>query len=94
VSTITVLMHDVARAVVDGEENGFVKIHIRDGTDRILGSTIVGRHAGDIIATIVLAMDTGVGLRTLASSVDPYPTRAGAIKMAAEAFERSQKSTH
>jgi pyruvate/2-oxoglutarate dehydrogenase complex dihydrolipoamide dehydrogenase (E3) component len=92
VSTITVPMHDVDRAVVDGEEEGFVKIHIRDGTDRILGATVVARHAGEMISDISLAMATGTGLRQLARVSHPYPTQASAIKMAANTFSRSHRS--
>jgi hypothetical protein len=46
VKTFTIPMHDVYRAITDGEDAGFVKIHVREGTDRILGATIVARHAG------------------------------------------------
>ena len=59
-------MHEVARAITDGEEVGFVKIHVKEGTDRILGATIVARHAGEMINEITLAMVAGIGLRTLA----------------------------
>lgn len=50
--TFTVLMHDVDRAIVDGEEEGFVKIHVQEGTDKILGATVVARHAGEMINDI------------------------------------------
>ena len=89
VSTITVLMNDVDRAILDGEEEGFVKIHIRDGTDHILGATIVSRHAGEMIGILALAMNAGLGLRSLARVIYPYPTQSIAIKMAADAFERT-----
>ena len=92
VGTITILMHDVDRAVTDGEEDGFVKIHFEDGTDRILGATIVGRHAGEMISVLALAMTRGTGLRSLAKVVFPYPSRTGAIAMAAEAFVRTRVS--
>lgn len=92
VSTITILMHDVDRAVTDGEEDGFVKIHVRDGTDRILGATIVGRHAGEMISVLTLAMDRGIGLSSLANVVFPYPVRTGAIAMAAETFVRTRRA--
>lgn len=92
VKTFTVLMHEVDRAIVDGEEDGFVKIHVREGTDRILGATIVARHAGEMINGISLAMVSGVGLRTLASVIHTYPTQAEAIKQAAEACARTRPS--
>ena len=89
VRTFTILMHDVDRAVIDGEAGGFVKIHVRDGTDRILGATIVARHAGEMINGISLAINAGIGLRALARVIHTYPTQAEAIKMAAEAYDRS-----
>ena len=90
VKTFTILMHDVDRAVTDGEEEGFVKIHVRDGTDRILGATIVAPHAGEMINGLSLAITTGLGLRALAGVIHTYPTQAEAIKMAADAYARTR----
>jgi pyruvate/2-oxoglutarate dehydrogenase complex dihydrolipoamide dehydrogenase (E3) component len=92
VSTITIPMHEVDRAIADGEEEGFVKIHIKDGTDKILGATVVARHAGEMISDISLAMAAGIGLRQLARVSYPYPTQAAAIKMAAITFDRAHGS--
>ena len=89
VKTFSVPMHDVDRAVADSEEAGFVKIHVREGSDRILGATIVARHAGEMIGEIALAMVAGVGLRKLSRVMHPYPTQAQAITMAADACRRS-----
>jgi pyruvate/2-oxoglutarate dehydrogenase complex dihydrolipoamide dehydrogenase (E3) component len=66
VKTFTVPMHDVDRAIADGEEDGFVKIHVREGSDKILGATVVARHAGEMINGISLTMVAGVGLGTVA----------------------------
>lgn len=85
VKTFTVPMHDVARAVTDSEEYGFVKIHVREGSDHILGATIVGRYAGEMINTISLAMVTGLGLCQLAGVIHSYPTQGEAIRQAAQA---------
>ena len=90
VKTFTVPMHDVDRAVTDAEDVGFVKIHVEERGDRILGATIVGRHAGEIINEITLAMVAGVGLGTLAQVIHPYPTQAAAIQQAAEAYLRTR----
>jgi pyruvate/2-oxoglutarate dehydrogenase complex dihydrolipoamide dehydrogenase (E3) component len=90
VKTFTIPMHDVDRAVADDEETGFVKIHVRDRTDRILGATVVARHAGDMINEITLAMVAGVGLGTLARVIHAYPTQAEAIKKAADAYTRTR----
>ena len=86
VKTFTVPMHDVDRAITDGEDKGFVKIHVKEGTDKILGATVVARHAGEMINTISLAIGSGIGLRSLARVVQAYPTQAQAIKMAADAY--------
>ncbi|MGH8157438.1 MAG: mercuric reductase [Rhodanobacter sp.] len=90
IKTFTVPMHQIDRAVTDSEEDGFVKIHIRDGTDTILGATIVARHAGEMINEITLAMVAGIGLRTLAKVIHAYPTQAEAIREAAKAYTRSR----
>jgi pyruvate/2-oxoglutarate dehydrogenase complex dihydrolipoamide dehydrogenase (E3) component len=89
VKTYTVPMHDVVRAITDGEENGFVKIHVREGTDRILGATIVGRYAGELINNISLAMVAGLGLRRLAQVIHAYPTQGEAVRQAAQACAQS-----
>lgn len=90
VKTFTVPMHDVDRALADGEESGFVKIHVREGTDRILGATIVARHAGEMINEISLAMAAGIGLRKLARVIRAYPTQAEAIGMAADNYNKTR----
>ena len=86
VRTLTIPMHDVHRAIADGEEVGFVKIHVKERTDRILGATIVARHAGEMINEITLAIVARIGLRTLAGVIHAYPTQAEAIKKAADAY--------
>jgi pyruvate/2-oxoglutarate dehydrogenase complex dihydrolipoamide dehydrogenase (E3) component len=85
VKTFTVLMHDVDRAITDGEDEGFVKIHVREGSDKILGATVAASHGGEMISEISLAMSAGIGLSALARVNHPYPTQSQAIKMAAEA---------
>jgi pyruvate/2-oxoglutarate dehydrogenase complex dihydrolipoamide dehydrogenase (E3) component len=89
VKTYTVPMHDVVRAITDGEEEGFAKIHVREGTDRILGATIVGRHAGELINNISLAMVAGMGLRRLAQVIHAFPTQGEAVRQAAQACAQS-----
>lgn len=86
VKTFTVPMHDVDRAMTDSEEDGFVKIHVREGSDKILGATIVARHAGEMINSVSLAMVAGIGLRELARVVHAYPTQGSAIRQAADAY--------
>lgn len=81
---------DVDRAVLDGEEEGFVKVHTLAGTDRILGATVVARHAGEMISELTLAMVGGLGLGTIAKTIHPYPTQAEAIKRAGDAYSRTR----
>jgi len=90
--TFTVPMSDVDRAVLDGEEAGFVKIHVHEGTDTILGATIVARHAGEMINEISLAMVAGIGLKTVSQVIHSYPTQAEAIRKAADAYTRTRLS--
>lgn len=90
VTTFTRPLSEVNRAVVDGEENGFVRIHVKKGTDKILGATIVARHAGEMISEITLAMVGRVGLGALAQVIHPYPTQAEGIKQAADAYNRTR----
>ena len=80
----------VDRAILDGETDGFVKVHVRAGTDRIVGATVVARHAGDMISTLTLAMTAGLGLGALAKTIFPYPTQAEAIKRVADAYNRTR----
>jgi pyruvate/2-oxoglutarate dehydrogenase complex dihydrolipoamide dehydrogenase (E3) component len=88
VKTFVQLLREVDRAVLDGEDEGFVKVHVLAGTDRILGATIVARHAGEMISELTLAMVGRVGLGTLAKTIHPYPTQAEAIKRVGDAYNR------
>ncbi len=89
VDTYRVPLHEVNRAVTDGEEEGFVKIHVRRGGDRIVGATIVAAHAGEMISEVTLAIVGRLGLRALLGVIHPYPTQAEGIKRAAAAHARS-----
>jgi pyruvate/2-oxoglutarate dehydrogenase complex dihydrolipoamide dehydrogenase (E3) component len=83
-------MRHVDRAVLDGEDEGFVKVHVRKGTDRIVGGTIVSAHAGETIGELTLAMVAGRGLRTLSSTIHPYPTQAEALRKIGDAYNRTR----
>jgi pyruvate/2-oxoglutarate dehydrogenase complex dihydrolipoamide dehydrogenase (E3) component len=89
-TTFKILFSEVDRAILDGKEEGFVKIHVRKGGDEILGATIVADHAGDMISEITLAMVAGVGLGKIANVIHPYPTQAEAIRKAADAYNRTR----
>ena len=81
---------EVDRAVIDGEDEGFVKVHARRDTDRIVGATVVARHAGDMIGELTLAITAGVGLGRLASVIHPYPTQAEAIRQVGDMYNRTR----
>ncbi len=89
VETIEIKFSDVDRAIVDGEENGFLKIIHLKNSDRIVGATIVASHAGEIISEITMAIVNKIGLTKLASVIHPYPTQAEAIKKAADTYRRT-----
>ena len=90
VDTFVRPMNEVDRAIADGEEEGFVKVHVRKGTDKILGATIVARHAGEMINEITLAMVGNIGLGTLGNVIHSYPTQAEAIKQVADMYNRTR----
>ena len=90
VTTFVQEFRDVDRAVLDGEVSGFVKVHVRQGGDQIVGATIVARHAGEMLSELTLAIARGVGLGAIATVIHPYPTQAEAIKKVADAFNRTR----
>lgn len=92
VDTFEVPLGHVDRAVVDGETGGFVKVHVRRGTDRIIGGTIVANHAGDLISEITVAMRGGLGLRRIGDAIHPYPTQAEAVRRTGDLYQRSRLS--
>ena len=80
---------DLDRAIADGEAHGFVKVLTVPGKDKILGVTIVGEHAGDLLAEFVLAMKHGIGLNKILGTIHIYPTLAEANKYAAGVWKRN-----
>lgn len=82
--------HDVDRAILDGEDEGFVKMHVKKGSDKIVGATIVATHAGDMISEITLAMTHGLGLGKIGSTIHPYPTQAEAIRRLGDQYSRTR----
>ena len=90
VQTFVQELHVVDRAILDGETEGFVKVHVRKGSDKIVGATIVARHAGEMISELTLAMVGGLGLKTLSTVIHPYPTQAEAIKKTGDAYNRTR----
>jgi pyruvate/2-oxoglutarate dehydrogenase complex dihydrolipoamide dehydrogenase (E3) component len=90
VDTFVKPMKEVDRSITEGENEGFVKIHVKKGTDQILGATIVARHAGEMISEITLAIACNVGLSKLAGVIHPYPTQAEAIRQVGDLYNRTR----
>lgn len=90
IDTLTIPLSDVDRAVLDGAEEGFLRLHLQKGKDRILGATVVAEHAGDLLAGLSLAVTTKVGLNKIAGTILPYPTQAEVIKKAADTWRRGK----
>ena len=82
---------DLDRAIADSEDHGFVKVLTSPKSDKILGATIVGAHAGDMISEYILAMTHGLGLNKILSAIHIYPTMAEANKYAAGEWKKARK---
>lgn len=82
-------LDDLDRAIADGADHGFVKVLTVPGKDRILGATIVGEHAGELLAEFTLAMKHGLGLNKILGTIHTYPTLSEASKYAAGEWKRA-----
>jgi pyruvate/2-oxoglutarate dehydrogenase complex dihydrolipoamide dehydrogenase (E3) component len=90
VDTFTRELTEVDRSILEGHTNGLVRVHVRKGTDKIVGATIVAANAGDMISEITLAMTHKLGLRHIADTIHPYPTQAEAIRQVGDAYNRTR----
>ncbi|MFL6289936.1 MAG: FAD-dependent oxidoreductase, partial [Thermoanaerobaculia bacterium] len=90
VDTLTVPLSSVDRAILDGADEGFLRVHLEKGKDRILGATLVADHAGDMIGELCLAITHGIGLGKIAGVIHPYPTQGEVIKKAADQWRRTK----
>lgn len=90
VNTLTVPLADTDRAQIDGETAGFARVHLKKGSDKILGATIVAQHAGEMIGEMALAATNGIGLAAIGRTLHPYPTQAEVIKKLADTYNRSR----
>jgi pyruvate/2-oxoglutarate dehydrogenase complex dihydrolipoamide dehydrogenase (E3) component len=88
VEVTTYPLDDLDRAVAEGEAHGWVKVITSPGRDRILGATIVGAGAGELIGELIVAMTHGLGLKKLMSTIHVYPTMTEAVKLSAGAWRR------
>ncbi len=90
IDTYSAKMKAVDRAVTDGETDGFIKVHTAKGSGKILGATIVGAHAGELINEITIAMKHKLSLGALASVIHPYPTEAEIINKVAIEYNKTR----
>ena len=86
----TVPLDEVDRAVLESEETGFVKVLTKKGSDQILGVTLVGAHAGDLLHEFVLAIKQGIGLGAIASTIHAYPTFAELARKAGDKYSKTR----
>jgi pyruvate/2-oxoglutarate dehydrogenase complex dihydrolipoamide dehydrogenase (E3) component len=92
VKSFTVMMQDVDKAITDGQELGFVKIHAKIGTDEILGATIVSSRACEMISEVAVIMSTGIGMTQLGGHCSHHPAQSQAIMLAGLAYRKDQVS--
>jgi pyruvate/2-oxoglutarate dehydrogenase complex dihydrolipoamide dehydrogenase (E3) component len=90
VKTFVQPLGEIDRAILGGETEGFVRIHVREGSDEIIGATIVAADAGEMISEVTLAMVGGLRLGTIARTIHPYPTRSEAIRKIGDAYNRTR----
>ncbi len=90
VDTYVQHLRDVDRALLEGDDEGLVRVHVKKGTDQVLGATVVARNAGDLICELTLAMTHGLGLAEIGSTIHPYPTQADAIRKLGDQYNRTR----
>ncbi|MEM7384742.1 MAG: mercuric reductase [Verrucomicrobiota bacterium] len=90
VDTFTQELSGVDRAILSGETEGFVRVHLKKGTDQLVGATVVGANAGDMIGELSLALTNGIGLGKIANTIHPYPTVAEAIRKVGDLYNRTR----
>jgi len=89
---ITVPLAEVDRAILDGQTEGFLRLVLKAGSDRILGATLVAEHAGEMIGSLSLAITHGIGLGKIATTIQPYPTQAEVLRKAANQWRKRKLS--
>ncbi|MEP7381290.1 MAG: mercuric reductase [Gemmatimonadota bacterium] len=90
VQTFHVSLGEVDRAILDGETDGFARVHVQNGTDRIVGATIVAEHAGDLLAEVTLCMSNRIGLAAIGATMHPYPTQGDALRRCADLWRKTK----
>ena len=92
IDVVDVQMSEVDRAVLDGETEGYCRVRVARGSDRIVGVTIVAAHAGEMITEATLAMTSKLGLAKIGGTMHPYPTQAEVLRKASDAWQRRKLS--
>lgn len=90
VATITQELADNDRAILDGEDEGFARVHYDRKTGKILGGTIVARHAGEMVGELTIAITSGLKMSALSTTIHPYPTQAEVLKRIGDAYMRTK----
>jgi pyruvate/2-oxoglutarate dehydrogenase complex dihydrolipoamide dehydrogenase (E3) component len=90
ITSFSVPLHDVDRARLEGETEGFCRIHVKEGSDTIVGATIVAPNAGDMISEVTLCMTNDLGLAAIGKTMHPYPTQGEVLRKVADAWRRTK----
>jgi pyruvate/2-oxoglutarate dehydrogenase complex dihydrolipoamide dehydrogenase (E3) component/uncharacterized membrane protein YdjX (TVP38/TMEM64 family) len=90
VATISEPLKDVDRAILDGEDEGFARVHYDKKTGRVLGGTLVARHAGEMISELTLAIVAKQKIGVLSSTIHPYPTQGEVLRKVGDAYTRAK----
>ena len=83
-------LSEVDRCVLDGDTEGFVKVYVRRHSDKILGGTAVGKRAGELIGVLSMAMTNGIGLKSMANTIFPYPTEGEIFRRLGDQYNRTR----
>ena len=90
IETFTQSLEHNDRAILEGVNEGFIRVHVKKGSDKIVGATIVAENAGDLISELTLAMNNRLGLSKIGSSIHPYPTQAESIRKLGDQFNKTK----
>lgn len=90
IDTFTQPMSGVDRAILEGDTDGFVRVHVKEGSDEIVGATIVATNAGDMIGSISIAMTQDIGLGSIANCIHPYPTQGEAVRKVGDLYNKTR----
>ena len=81
---------ELDRAITDSETDGFIKVLTRAGKDSILGATVVGVHAGEVMHEVLVAAKHGIGLSKLSATIHAYPTLSSSVQRVADSFQKTR----